>query len=77
MLALQAYEKRLCPLCGMDTNICHDQQTIEHLYRQAEVELCFTTYKRNQALAAYRDSGAPDPNAAGAITTSLTPRTTT
>ncbi|PLS23783.1 hypothetical protein BLI708_00385 [Bifidobacterium imperatoris] len=72
MLALQSYENRICPLCGMDTRVCHDQDAFEALRLKGEVELCFAAYERNRALEEYRGSGSPDPNASGALTTSLT-----
>lgn len=71
MLSLQEYENRLCPICGMDSLICHDQDRFEALHAQGRTELCFAQYERNRALGEYRDSGAPDPLAEGAITVSL------
>ncbi|PLS25974.1 hypothetical protein [Bifidobacterium parmae] len=73
MLALQAYEDGLCPVCGMPTRVCHDQDETERRWAGADVEICNVAYLRNKALRSYRDSGAPDPDADGAITTRLTP----
>lgn len=75
MLALQAYENRVCPLCGMDTAICHDEERFEGAWARGEVELCFATHMRNKALEEYRASGSQDPAAAGAVSTRLIPRT--
>lgn len=63
MLALQAYENRLCPLCGMDTSICHDEEKTRALYTGVQVELCFVTQMRERAMEAYESSGSVDTHA--------------
>lgn len=75
MLALQAYENRICPLCGMSVDICHDEQQVERLYTQGRVELCFVTQLRNRAILDYEASGRIPTDAKGAATTTLEPRT--
>lgn len=74
MLALASYENRTCPLCGMDTAICHDEDRFEEAFARGEVELCFATHMRNKALEEYKASGVADPAAAGAVSTRLVPR---
>ncbi|OZG57867.1 hypothetical protein BTIS_1108 [Bifidobacterium tissieri] len=72
MLALQAYEARLCPVCGMDSRICHDETRFQSMRAKGRVEVCFARYERNRALDEYRGSGQADPLAEGAITVGLT-----
>lgn len=76
MLALQAYEARTCPICGMSTDICHDEAEVERLYAEGRVEACFTTILRNRAVQRFEQSGAVPTEMKGAVTTALTPRTT-
>ncbi|KFI94677.1 hypothetical protein [Bifidobacterium scardovii] len=71
MLALNVYESGLCPLCGMSVDFCHDQDKVEHAYRGAQVELCFVSQLREQAMRDYEASGSVDTHAQ---TTSLMPR---
>ena len=72
MLALDRYEHGLkCPLCGMDTAICHDEDRTERLFAGAQVELCFVTQLRERAMSRYEASGVVDTQAQ---TTTLIPR---
>ncbi|MBW3088831.1 hypothetical protein KIH77_08865 [Bifidobacterium sp. 82T24] len=71
MLALQAYENRVCPLCGMPIGFCHDYDRVHEAFAGGEVELCFVTEMREQAMKQYRESGSVNSNAQ---TTSLKPR---
>ncbi|RSX56775.1 hypothetical protein [Bifidobacterium samirii] len=74
MLALQAYESQVCPLCGMHTSTCHDEESVTSLYRTGRVEVCFATQMRNRAIQEFESSGTVPDDMRGAVTTTLTPR---
>lgn len=74
MLALETYERaHVCPVCGMDTRFCHDEQAVASAYSGADVETCFVGQLRERALRAYTDSG--EVKAPNSQTTKLVART--
>ena len=76
MLALRQYEDtRICPLCGMDMRICHDEDAFNSMYGDAEVTICFAHRARELALDKYAASGVVD--APHSQTTRLTLRENT
>lgn len=73
MLALDLYEHtHICPLCGMDTAICHDEEKFEQLFDGADVYMCFASQAREFALQKYAKSGIVE--APHSQTTRLRPR---
>ena len=73
MLALQSYENaRRCPVCGMDTDFCHDQQKVYETFRGATVDVCFVGEMREKAMRRYEQSGTVQ--TPGSLTTRMTPR---
>jgi hypothetical protein len=74
MRALRLYERlHECPLCGLSTDICHDQDKIDRLFDGAEIETCWVTFKRERAMRKYEESGTV--LAPHAQTATLIPRT--
>ncbi|GAA6124170.1 hypothetical protein BPY_22780 [Bifidobacterium psychraerophilum] len=58
MLALDTYEKaHICPVCGMDTDFCHDKQQVTALFASAQVDSCFIGEMRENAMQRFADSG--------------------
>ena len=73
MLALDMYERsHVCPLCGMDMAICHDEDRFHRMFQGADVYLCFAAQAREQALKRYQSSGIVD--SPHSQTTRLVPR---
>ncbi|WP_302767534.1 hypothetical protein [Bifidobacterium dentium] len=73
MLALDEYESRhICPICGMDTDFCHDQEAVECVFAGADVETCFVGEMRELAMKAFADSG--EVQAPNSQTTRMRPR---
>ena len=73
MLALDLYERtRICPLCGMDMGICHDEERFNSMFKGADVYMCFASQAREFALKRYGESGIVE--APHSQTTRLTPR---
>lgn len=75
MRALRLYERlHECPLCGLSTDICHDQDEVDRLFAaDAEIETCWVTFKRERAMRKYEESGTV--LAPHAQTATLIPRT--
>ncbi|MDY4677586.1 MAG: hypothetical protein SO360_01800 [Bifidobacterium tsurumiense] len=73
MLALSMFENsRKCPLCGLDTEFCHDEDRVHAAFAGGQVEMCFVSQLREQAMRKYADSGVvQDPNS---VTTRLLAR---
>lgn len=59
MLALDDYEKSLCPNCGLPLAECHDPRAQFDFDAQASV--CWVSAKRQIALAQWREDHASDP----------------
>ena len=58
MRALDLYERlHECPLCGLSTDLCHDQDKVDRLFAGAQVETCWITFQRERAMRKYEDSG--------------------
>lgn len=58
MRALNLYEAtHICPLCGLDMSICHDENEFNKRYKHADVYLCFASQAREFALQKYQQSG--------------------
>ncbi|MFR7436341.1 hypothetical protein [Bifidobacterium adolescentis] len=58
MRALDLYEKlHECPLCGLSTDLCHDQGKVDQLFAGAQVETCWITFQRERAMRKYEESG--------------------
>ena len=73
MRALDLYERlHECPLCGLDTRLCHDQDKVDRLFSGAQVETCWVTFKRERAMRKYEESRTV--LAPNAQTASLIPR---
>jgi hypothetical protein len=73
MSALQIYENsRKCPVCGMDTDFCHDEEKVRALFAGGQVETCFVGQMREQAMQEFAKSGTV--LAPNSQTTSLVPK---
>lgn len=73
MLALDLYEQtHVCPLCGMDPAICHDEDKFKQLFDGADVYMCFASQAREFAMQRYAKSGVVE--APHSQTTRLRPR---
>lgn len=60
IIALQTYENQhICPLCGMDRDFCHDYKKVHDVFYNAEVDTCFISEMREQALDAYYKKDGP------------------
>lgn len=58
MRALDLYERlHECPLCGLSTDLCHDQGKVDSLFAGAQVETCWITFQRERAMRKYEESG--------------------
>lgn len=58
MRALDLYERlHECPLCGLSTDLCHDQGKVDRLFAGAQVETCWITFQRERAMRKYEESG--------------------
>lgn len=58
MRALDLYERlHECPLCGLSTDLCHDQGKVDSLFAGAQVETCWITFQRERAMRQYEESG--------------------
>jgi hypothetical protein len=58
MLALQTYENaHVCPVCGMDTDFCHDKALVAGVFSGAGVDTCFVGEMREKAMQRYTQSG--------------------
>lgn len=58
MLALDEYESRhVCPVCGMDTDFCHDWDQVHEVFAGADVETCFVGEMRELAMTSFAKSG--------------------
>lgn len=58
MRALALYERtHECPLCGLDTSLCHDQDAVDGLFAGAEIETCWITFQRERAMRKFEESG--------------------
>ena len=74
MLALDSYEtSHKCPVCGMDTEICHDEHAVRTLFAGAGVETCFVGAMREQAMQRFEKSGTVQNP--GSQTTTMIPKT--
>lgn len=73
MLALDMYEQQhICPLCGLDMSVCHDEDEFNRRYSRADVYLCFASQAREFAMKKYEESGVVE--APHSQTTRLVPR---
>lgn len=69
MLALDDYERSLCPLCGLPRDVCHDAGAEFSIGSEATV--CWATAHMSQAAEQWRKEHPDSPNA-NALTTSIT-----
>lgn len=73
MLALQTFDdSRICGLCGMPRDFCHDEKQVHEVFKEGVVETCFVTQMREKAVRKFEESGRVDtPNSQ---TTKLIPK---